>query len=108
MFEGDVSLDLVVSHIVQPTVVSMQSLTNNTLDVWGDAPLDLVVLHPIQPMVEEVVISMQYSINLILLSESENSKEAVTLMQFLVDLTLLVLVLYLLCHVLSISITSPS
>jgi hypothetical protein len=35
-------------------------------------------------------------------------KEVVVPMQFLVDPTLLVLVLYLLCHVLSISITSPS
>jgi hypothetical protein len=108
MFGGDASLDLVVSHLVHPTVVSKQSSTDNTLVLGGDSPLDLVVSHPIQPMVEEVVVSMQYSINPTLLSESDKSKEAVTLMQFLVDLALLVLVLYLICHVLRISITSPS
>jgi hypothetical protein len=108
MFRGDVSLDLVVSHIVQPTVVSMQSLTDNTPIFWGDSLLDLVVSHPIQPMVEEVVASMQYSIDPTLLSESDKSKEVVMPMQFLVDPALLVLVLYLLFHVLSISITSPS
>jgi hypothetical protein len=59
-------------------------------------------------MVEEVVISMQYLIDPTLLLESDKSKEVVAPMQFLVDPSLLVLVLYLLCHVLSISITSPS
>jgi hypothetical protein len=115
MFRGDASLDLVVSHLVQPTVVSMQYLTNNTLVFWGDTPLDLVVSHIIQPMVEEVVVSMQYSINPTLFLESESKeaivlmqKEAVVPMQILVDLALLVLVLYLLFHVLSIAITSPS
>jgi hypothetical protein len=108
MFGGDTSLDLVVSHIVQPMVMSMQSLTENTPFFWGDAPLDLVVSHPIQPMVEEVVVSMKYLINLTLLLESYKSKEVVTPMQFLVDPTLLVLASYLLFHVLSISITSPS
>jgi hypothetical protein len=57
-------------------------------------------------MVEEVFVSMQYSIDPTLLSESEKSKEMVAPMQFLVDPALLVLVLYLLCHVLRISITS--
>jgi hypothetical protein len=108
MFGSDASLDLVVSHLAQPTIVLMQSSTDNTPIFWGDAPLDLVVSHPIQPMVEEVVISMQSLINPTLLLESEKSKEVVTPMQLLVDPTLLVLVLYLLCHVLSISITSPS
>jgi hypothetical protein len=108
MFGGDASLDLVVSHLVQPTVVSMQSLTTNTHVFWGDAPLDLVVLHPIQPMVEDVVVSMKFSINPTLLLESDKSKKAVAPMQFLVDPSLLVLVLYLLCHVLSISSTSPN
>jgi hypothetical protein len=108
MFWGDVSLDLVVSHIVQPTVMLMQSLTDNSPVFLGDAPLDLVVSHPIQLMVEKVVISMQYPIHPTLLLESDKSKEAVTPMQFLVDPALLVLVLHLLCHVLSISITSPS
>jgi hypothetical protein len=63
MFGGDVSLDLVVSHLVQPMVMLMQSSTDNTLVFGGDAPLDLVVSHPIQPMVEEVVVLMQYSID---------------------------------------------
>jgi hypothetical protein len=108
MFRGDVSLDLVVSHLVQPTVVSMQSLTENTPIFWGDAPLDLVVSHPIQPMVEELVVSMQYSIDPTLLLESDKSKEAVASMQFSVDLALLVLVLYLLCHILSIYSLAPS
>jgi hypothetical protein len=108
MFGGDASLDLVVSHIVQPMFMSMQSSTDNTPIFWGDAPLDPVISHPIQPMVEEVVISMQYLIDTTILSESDKSKEAFVLMQFLVDPTLLVLVLYLLCHILSICITSPS
>jgi hypothetical protein len=51
---------------------------------------------------------MKYSIDPTLLLENDKSKEAVTPMQFLVDPALLVLVLYLLFHVLSISITSPS
>jgi hypothetical protein len=89
-------------------VMSMQSSTDNTPIFGGDAPLDLVVSHPIQPMVEEVVVSMQSSIDPTLLLESDKSKEAVAPMQFLVDPALLVLVLYLLCHVLSISSTSPS
>ena len=44
MFGGDASLDLVVTHLVQPTVVSMQSSTNTYPVFWGDAPLDLVVV----------------------------------------------------------------
>jgi hypothetical protein len=59
-------------------------------------------------MVEEVVVSMQYSIDPTLVLESDMSKEAVAPMQFLVDPNLVVLILHLLCHVLSISITSPS
>ena len=59
-------------------------------------------------MVEEVVVPIKYSVDPTLLLESEKSKEAVVPMQFLVNPTLLVLVLYLLCHVLNISITSPS
>jgi hypothetical protein len=108
MFGGDVSLDLVVSHLVQPMVVSMQSSTNNTPVFGGDAPLDLVVPYPFQPMVEEVVVLMQSSIDPTLLLESDKSKEAVAPMQFSVDLALLVLVLYLLCHILSISSLAPS
>jgi hypothetical protein len=105
MFGGDVSLDLVVSHLVQPMVVLMTSSTNTTLVFWGDAPLDLIVLHPIQPMVEEEVVLMQSLIDPTLLLESDKSKEAVMPMQLLVDP--LVMFLYLLCHVLSISSTSP-
>jgi hypothetical protein len=108
MFEGYAYLDLVVSHLVQPMVVSMQSLIDNTLAFEGDSPLDLVVSHLIQLMVEEVVVSMQSLIDPTLFLESEKSKEAVVSMQFLVDPALLVLVLYLLCHFLSISSTSPS
>jgi hypothetical protein len=107
MFGGDASLDLVVSHLVQPTLVSMQSSTDNTPIFWGDTPLDLFVSHPIQPMVEEVVVSMQSSIDPTLLLESDKSKEVIVPMKFLVNTALLVLVLYLLCHLLSISSTSP-
>jgi hypothetical protein len=107
MFGGDASLYLVVSHIVQPMVMSMQSLTDNTPIFWGDTPLDLVVSHPIQPMVEEVVVSMQSSIKPTLLLESDKYKEVIVPMKLLVDPALLVLVLYLLCHLLSISSTSP-
>jgi hypothetical protein len=108
VFGGDASLDLVVLHIVQPTVMSMQSSSDNTLVFWGGAPLDLVFSHPIPLMVEEVVISMQYSIDPTLLSKSAKSKEAVAPIKILADRALLVLVLYLLCHVLIIYITSPS
>jgi hypothetical protein len=108
MFRGDASLNLVVSHLVQPTTVSMQSSTTNTPVFLGNSPLDLVVSHPIKPMVEDVVVSMQSSIDPTLLLESDKSKEAVMIMQFLVDPSLLVFVLYLLCHVLNISSTSPS
>ena len=51
---------------------------------------------------------MQYLIDPTLLLKSDKSKEEIVPMQFLVDPALLVLALYLLCHVLSISITSPS
>jgi hypothetical protein len=64
----------------------MQSSADTTPIFGVDTSLDLVVLHPIQLMVEEVVASMQFS----------------------VDPALLVLVLYLLYHVLRISISVPS
>jgi hypothetical protein len=108
MFGGDVSLDLVVLHLVQPVVVSMQSSIDTSPMFGGDAPLDLVVPHPIQPMVEEVVMLMQSLVEPTLLLESHESKGAVTSMQFSVDPALLVLVLYLLCHFLSISSLTPS
>jgi hypothetical protein len=53
----DVSLDLVVSHLVQPMIVSMQSLIDTSHMFRGDTPLDLVVSHLVQPM----VVSMQSS-----------------------------------------------
>jgi hypothetical protein len=59
-------------------------------------------------MVEEVVVSMQYSIDPTFLLESDKYKEAIMQMQFLVDPAILVMVLYLLCHVLRIYSTSPS
>jgi hypothetical protein len=108
MFWGYASLNFFVSPLVQPIVMSMQFLTDITPIFGGDASLDFVFSHPIQPMVDEVVISMQYLIDPTLLLESDKSKEEVAPMQFLVDPALLFLVLYLLCHVLSISSTSPS
>jgi hypothetical protein len=56
----DVSLDLVVSHPVQPVVMSMQSSTDTSPMFGGDASLDLVLSHPIQP----VVMSMQSLTNI--------------------------------------------
>ena len=48
---GEVRLDLVVSHPIQPlvekVVMSMQSSTNPTPLLRGEVPLDLVVSHPI-------------------------------------------------------------
>jgi hypothetical protein len=82
----DASLDLIVLHPVQPVVMSMQYSSDTTPIFGGDASLDLVVSHPIQPMVEEVI----------------------TPMQFLVDPSFIVLVLYLLYYVISISSTAPS
>jgi hypothetical protein len=84
--EVDASLELVVSHHVQPAVVSMQYLTDTTPIFGGDESPGLVDSHPIQPMVEEVVALMQIS----------------------VYPALLVLVLYLLYHILSISSSIPS
>jgi hypothetical protein len=83
------SLDLVVSHPVQPVVVSMQSSIDTTPIFMGDASLDLVVSHPIQPMVEEVVMLMQYLANPTLLLESDKPKEVTLLMQSSVNPTLL-------------------
>jgi hypothetical protein len=74
-FGGDASLDLVVSHPVQPVVMFMQYSTDTTHVFGGDASLDLVVSHPFQPTVEEVVVSMESLINPILLLESDKSKE---------------------------------
>ena len=81
-FGGDTPLDLVVSHLVQPTIVSMQSSIDNPLFFLGDTPLDLVVSHSIQPMVEEVVVSMQYSIDSTLLLESDKNTSHVSFVSF--------------------------
>jgi hypothetical protein len=107
MFVGDVSLDLVVPHHVQPVVVSMQSSTDIIPIFRGDASLELVFSHPIQPMVEEVVMPIKYLVDPTLLLESDISKGVVTPMQFSVDPSFLILVLYLLCHVLIISSAIP-
>jgi hypothetical protein len=71
---ADASLDLVVSHPVQPVAVSMQYLTDTTSIFGGDASLNLVVSHPIQPMVEEVVVPMQSSVDPTLLLECDKPK----------------------------------
>jgi hypothetical protein len=47
----DASFDLVVSHPIQPVVVSMQSSTETSPMFRGDVSLDLVVSHIVQPMV---------------------------------------------------------
>jgi hypothetical protein len=47
--------------VVEKLVMSMQSLVDPTPFLGDDAPLDHVVLQPIKPVVEEVVMSMQYS-----------------------------------------------
>jgi hypothetical protein len=108
IFGGDVSLDLVVSHPVQPTVMSMQSSTDTTPIFGGDASLDLVVSHPIQPMVEEVVMSMQSSVDPTLLLESDKPKEVTLSMQSSVNPTLLLEGDASFDHVLSISSPVPS
>jgi hypothetical protein len=71
---GDASLDLFVSHPIQPVVMSMQYLTDTTPFLGGDASLDLFLSHPFQPMVEEVVMTMQSSVDPNLLLESDKSK----------------------------------
>jgi hypothetical protein len=67
----------------------MQSSADTTPILGGDASLDLVVSHPIQPMVEEVVVSMQSSVDPTLLLESDKSKEVTLPMQSSVNPTLL-------------------
>jgi hypothetical protein len=104
----DASLDLVVSHPVQPAVVSMQSSTDTTPIFGGDASLDLVVSHPIQPMVEEVVMLMQSLVDPTLLLESDKPKEVTLSMQSSVNPTLLLEGDASFDHVLSISSSVPS
>jgi hypothetical protein len=86
---ADASLDLVVSHLVQPAVVLMQSLINTTPICRGDASLDLVVAHPLQPRIEEVVVLMRSLVDPTLLLESDKPKEVTLSMQSLVNPTLL-------------------
>jgi hypothetical protein len=103
-----VSLDHVVSHPAQPMVLSMQYSTDTTPVFGGDASLDHVVLHPIQPMFEELVVSMQSSVDPTLLLESEKSKEVTLLMKSSINPTLLLGGDVSFDHVLSISIHVPS
>jgi hypothetical protein len=70
-------------------VVSMQSSIETTHVLGDDASLDLVISHPIQPMVEEIVVSMQSSVDPSLLLESDKSKKVTLSMQSLVNPTLL-------------------
>jgi hypothetical protein len=104
----DASLDLVVSHHVQPTVVSMQYLTTTTPTFGVDASLDLVVSHPIQPMIEEVVVLMKSLVDSTLLLESEKSKEVTFFMQSSINPTLLLEGGTSFDHVLRISSSIPS
>jgi hypothetical protein len=69
----DAYIDPVVSNPVQPTIVSMQSSMDTTPIFWGDASLVIVIMHPIQPMVEEVLLLVQYLVNLTLLFEGDAS-----------------------------------
>jgi hypothetical protein len=105
---SDVSLDHVVSHLVQTVVVPMHSSTNTTHVLGSDASLDHVVLHPIQPMVEEVVMPMKYLSDPTLLLESENSMEVTLSMQYSFNPTLLLGDDADFDHVLSISSSIPS
>jgi hypothetical protein len=50
---GDVSLDHVVSHHLQPVVMLMQSSTDTTPILGSDVSLHHVFSHPFQPMVEK-------------------------------------------------------
>jgi hypothetical protein len=86
---GDASLDHVVSHLIQPVIVPMQSSADTTNVLASDVSLDHVVSHPIQPTVEEVVMPMQSSVDPTLLLESDKSKEVTLPMQSLANPTLL-------------------
>jgi hypothetical protein len=70
--------------------------------------LDHVVSHPLQPTVEEVVVSMQSSVDPTLLLESDQSKEVTLSMQYLANPTLLLGGDAFFNHVLSISSSVPS
>jgi hypothetical protein len=86
----------------------MQSSADTTPVLGSDASLDHVVSHPIQPMVEEVVMSMQSSVDPTLLLESDKSKEVTLSMQSSVNPTLLLGGDASFDHVLSISSFVPS
>jgi hypothetical protein len=104
----DASLDLVVSHPIQPTVVLMQYSIETTPIFWGDAPLDLVFSHHIQPMIEEEVMLMQYSNDPTLLLDSDKPKEVTSPMKSSINPTLLLEVDASFDHVLIISSSVPS
>jgi hypothetical protein len=106
--EDDASLDLVVSHPIQPMVMSMQSSIDTTLIFGGDASLDLVVSHPIQPMVGDVDVLMQSSTNTTLLLESDKPMEVTFPMQSSVNPTLLLKGDVSFDHVLRISSSVPA
>jgi hypothetical protein len=103
-----VSLNHVISHSVQPTVVLMQYSVDTTPIFGGDASLDLVVSHAIQPMVEELVVPMKSSVDPTLLLESDKSKEVTLPMQSSVNPTLLLGGVESFDHVLSIYSFVPS
>jgi hypothetical protein len=86
---GDESLDHVLSHHLQPTVLFRKSSADTTPICGGYLSLDHVVSHPIQPMVEEVVMSMQYSVDSTLIVESDKSKEVTLSMKYSVKPTLI-------------------
>jgi hypothetical protein len=75
--------------LVDALVVPMQSSSSTTLLLGIDASLDHVVSHSIQPMVEEVVMSIQSSVDPNILLESDNSKEVTLFMPSLANPTLL-------------------
>jgi hypothetical protein len=69
--------------------MSMQYSANPTLLFWGYFPSDHVASQPIQLVIEEVVMSMQSSVDPTLLLESVESTKVVTPMKYSVYPTLL-------------------
>jgi hypothetical protein len=104
---SDVSLNHVVSHLIQQAIASMQYSAETTSIFRGDASLDHVFSHPFQPTVKEVVMLMQYSVDPTLLVKSDKPKEVTLLMQSSVNPTLLLGGDAYFNHVLSISSHVP-
>jgi hypothetical protein len=75
--------------LVDEVVMLIKYLVDPTPLLGADAPSDHVVLQPIQQVVEEVVVSMQSSVDPTLLLESVESTKVVMSMQYLVDSTLM-------------------